>query len=194
MIFEYEHTPYLFYVPEKYHHCTLNSFDFKGQKEKLQSLLKVFIEGTGERKGLYFWGGFGVGKTHLLVSLYRIIVAREEDPAVAYYISFEKVMKELYQRIDTKESTSDYIDELCEVEYLFLDDITAVTLRDYPLEIIRKIINGRYETNLATCFASQSSLKQLAELGVAPHAISRIEGMCEIAQITGKDRRRKEVK
>lgn len=190
---DYEHTPYLYYIPTKYHHCTLSSFDFRGQK-KIEPILKDFIEGTGDRKGLYLYGLFGVGKSHLLVSLYRIIVAREEDPSMAYYISFEKVMKELYQRLDAKESTSDYIDVLSDVEYLFLDDITAVTLRDYPLEILRKIINERYETDLSTCFASQASLRQLAEWGVAPHAISRVEGMCELVPVIGKDRRRKEVK
>ncbi len=190
---DYEHTPYLYYIPSKYHHCTLSNFDFKGQKS-LEGILKNFIEANGERKGLYLYGGFGVGKTHLLVSLYRVIVARDEDPAVAYYISFEKVMKELYQRIDAKESTSIYIDELSEVDYLFLDDITAVTLKDYPLEILRKVINERYENDLVTCLASQASLKQLVELGVAPHAISRIEGMCELVKVIGKDRRRKEVK
>jgi len=190
---DYEHTPYLYYIPAKYHHCTLGNFDFKGQK-KLEPILKNFIEGTGDRKGLYLHGLFGVGKSHILVSLYRIIVAREEDPSMAYYVSFEKVMKELYQRLDAKESTSDYIEVLSEVEYLFLDDITAVTLRDYSLEILRKIINERYETDLATCLASQASLRKLVELGVAAHAISRIEGMCEVMQITGRDRRRKEVK
>jgi len=184
MSFDLEHTPYLYYIPEIYHHCTLNNFDFTGQK-RLVSILKKFVEGSGKRAGLYFYGGFGVGKSHLLVSLYRIKVSQMDDPStdVVYYTSFEKLIRE------AKES-SEVIEMVCETECLFLDDISAIPIRDQTSEILRFIINSRYESKLVTCFAANLSTKQLEQEGLHPHAVSRVVGMCEVFKIVGSDRRR----
>lgn len=183
----YRHTPYLFYIPAKYHHCTLNNFDWHGDKALVKTI-KGFIE--GDVNGILFYGGYGVGKTHLLVALYRVMVAKEEDVSDIFYISFESVIRELQNRMDAKESTNDYIDYLCEVNLLFLDDITAANLQNnWTVEVLRKIINGRYEADLRTCLTSNGGPKELFKAGLHGHAISRIEEMCDIIKITGKDRR-----
>jgi DNA replication protein DnaC len=71
-----------------------------------------------------------------------------------------------------------------------LDDITASNLQNnWTVEVLRRIINGRYEADLRTCFTSNSGPSGLVKAGVHPHAISRIEEMCDIIKITGKDRR-----
>jgi DNA replication protein DnaC len=185
--FSYRHTPYLFYIPPKYHHCTLSNFDFHGDKAVAKTI-KGFIE--GDVKGIFFYGGFGVGKTHLLVSLYRVMVAKEDDVSDIFYTSLEAVIRELQNRMDTKESTNDYIDYLVDIDLLFLDDITAANLQNnWVVEVFRKIVNGRYENDLRTCFTSNAGPKALQELNINPHAISRIEEMCDIVKITGKDRR-----
>jgi len=183
----YRHTPYLFYIPPKYHHCTLNNFDFHGDKSLIKTI-RGFVD--GDVKGIFFYGGFGIGKTHLLVSLYRVMVAKEEDVSDIFYTSFETVIRELQNRMDAKESTNDYIDYLCDIDLLFLDDITAANLQNnWTVEVLRKIINGRYEGDLRTCFTSNAGLKELYAAGVHGHAISRIEEMCDIIKLTGKDRR-----
>lgn len=187
---QYPHTNYLFYIPKAFHHCTLDDFDWKGQTPDLIKMVKKFIE--GEVRGLYLFGTFGVGKTHLLVALYRVMVAKEDDISDVYYISFEELLHELQSKLDARESTTEYVDFFCEVGTLFIDDITTVLSqnRDFPKEILRKIINQRYDNNLRTCFTSNSDLVQLArDKQLHPHAISRIEGMCEVIMVKGKDRR-----
>jgi primosomal protein DnaI len=190
--FEYHHTPYLFYIPKAFHHCTLNNFDFTGQKNLIK-IIRGFVE--GDIKGLYLHGGFGVGKTHLLVSLYRIMVAKDEDVTDIFFTSLEAVIKELQNRMDVKEkekTTNDYVDFLCEVGLLFLDDITAANLQNpWTSEILRKIINGRYENELRICFSANAGLSELKESGLHPHAISRITSLCEVVHVLGKDRRGK---
>jgi len=185
--FDYAHTQYLYYIPEVYHHCTLNNFDFYKQY-KLVPILKNFIEGTAIKRGLYFFGSFGVGKSHLLVSLYRIIVSKEDDssPDVVYYVSFENAIKELRSR--EKEYSQEYLELLCECGWLFLDDLSVVPIKDYSAEALRTIINSRYESKLPTCFAANLDPTSLENLH--PHAGSRIRGMCEIVRIIGRDRRR----
>lgn len=193
---EYGHTNYLIHVPPMFHHCTLNNFDFSDQKPSLIKAIKNFLEGTGKKKGLFLYGSFGIGKTHLLVAMYRATVKKEEDPSesFAFFTSLENIMKEVFKRIDKKDrdldSPAEYLEFLSEIQWLFLDDITATPLKDYTLEVLRKIINTRYEMQLPTCFAANSDLEQLVADGLHPHAISRITGMCEVIKIQGRDRRR----
>lgn len=177
----YRHTPYLFYIPEVLHHCTLNNFDFKGQSNNLIKTIRGFVE--GDVNGIFFYGGFGVGKSHLLVSLYRVMVDKEDDISNIYYSSLESSLRNI--------STDQYfIEYLCNIGLLFLDDITAANLHSKEnADILRRIINERYEARLRTCFSSNAGPKELTDLGLHPHAISRIQGMCEIVKIIGKDRR-----
>jgi DNA replication protein DnaC len=191
MVSKYLHSNYFQFIPKVFQHCTLDNFVFSAQEniDDLISKLENFIEEKGIRKGLYLYGGFGVGKTHLLVSLYRIILAREQDIGLVHFISCEKIIKDLFARIDRKESTNDYIDYMSKFNYLFLDDITAMSLKDFPLEVIKSIINYRYDNDLPTCFTANASLEGLLDIGVHHHAISRISGMCEVCLIEGIDRR-----
>ena len=190
--FNYRHTPYLFYIPAKYHHCTLNNFDFHSDKI-VGKAVRGFIE--GDVKGIFFYGGFGVGKTHLLVSIYRVMVSKEDDISDIHYTSLEAVMQKLQNLLAAKENPeketpNDYIDYLVDIDLLFLDDITAANFQDrWTNEVLRKIINGRYENDLRTCFTSNAGPKELMDIGLHGHAVSRIEEMCDIVKIGGKDRR-----
>ena len=182
--FEYRHTLYLDYLPKNLQHCTLNNFDFQGQIHLIKPI-KRFIE--GQTQGIFFHGGFGVGKSHLLVALYRIIVAQEDDTSDVCYMSFESALRELQR----PEHEFD-VDYLCEVGYLFLDDITAVDFQSgFTKETLRRIINSRYENEMRTCFTSNAGTAGLQEFGLHPHALSRINGMCEIVEVKGRDRRKK---
>lgn len=187
--FIYPHTPYLFYIPSVYHHCRLDNFDFVGQKHLIK-VIKKFLENK-DSMGLFLYGGFGVGKSHLLVSLYRIKIAQEDDasPAVVRFETFENIVKEL-RRIVKEEEKDEYFEELAETDDLFIDDIT--TLLPKETETLRRIINDRYENQKRTSFTSNHSLNTLVqEKYLHGHAISRLEEMCEIIEITGRDRRRK---
>ena len=188
--FGYGHTLYTFYIPEKFRHCTLDNFDFTGNHHLIK-VINNFVE--GDTNGIYFYGGFGVGKTHLLVSLYRVMVYKEDDSSNSniFYDSLENVIRELQK----KDSEYD-LDFLCDVDLMFLDDITApLTLNSSKeMEIFRKIINGRYEREMRTCFTSNASFRELhSECGLHPHAISRLEDMCEHVEVKGRDRRRRAV-
>jgi primosomal protein DnaI len=187
----YLHSNYFQFVPKKFQHCALSNFDFTSQEnpDDLKKKLIDFIEGTGNKKGLYLHGSYGVGKTHLLVSLYRVILAREQDIGLVHFISCERIIKDIFARIDRKESTNDYIDYMSNFTYLFLDDLTAMSLKEFPLEVIRQIINYRYENDLSTCFTANAWSKGLYDMGLHPHVISRISDMCEICLIEGTDRR-----
>jgi len=188
---KFRHASYFYYIPIAYQHCMLDNFELLGKYEKK---LQNFLNETSSKQGLYLFGGFGVGKTHLLVSLYRIIMAKIEDSDSElnindiFYTSFEKILKELKQ-IKKEEECQAYLDYVCNVRWLFLDDISAVLLKDVSADTLRTIINSRFEQKLPTCFTANVDIVGLVSVGLHSHAISRIQGMCELIHVTGEDRR-----
>jgi DNA replication protein DnaC len=190
-ITEYPYTlNYLFDIPEVYHHCTLENFDFSHQKPELKKMLEDFIEGAGgSRHGLYLYGKYGTGKTHIQVGLYRILVAMYEDISDIVFTSFSGLVNEQ----KNLENADEYLEILCTTKWLFLDDITEMNkkLADLSKETLRTIVTTRYENTLPTCFSANSSPKNLQKLDVNPHVISRIQGMCQVYELQGHDRREK---
>lgn len=184
---EYPHTLYLEYVPPVYRHCRLDNFDFTGQKRTIAKTLTDFIE--GEIPGLYFFGGFGCGKTHLLVSLYRVMVAKEDETSFSVFpfITFDELLRDLkYCKNETEKDET--IEMLCNADILFLDDITTCQPKD--VDILRRIINSRYENQGRTCFTANSGTKFLSdEVGLHPHAVSRLDSIFEFVEIVGSDHR-----
>jgi len=188
----YPSSDYLFRVPRSYHHCTLQSFEFAEPKHA--ALVKHFLDNAeADRRGLFISGFYGVGKTHLLVALYRVILARIGGTTDCLFQTFDSMMHLLYSTGDSvfHKGVRDYISLFCDYEWLFLDDITTQPLHlDYQKEVLRQIINGRHESKKITCITANGSLGVLAEAGhVHPHAISRLMEMCVEIEIKGGDRR-----
>jgi len=182
---DYPHTTYLEYVPKVYHHCRLDNFDFTGQ-QVLKKTLVDFIE--GEIPGIYFWGGFGCGKTHLLVGLYRVMVALQDETSFSVYpfVTFDELLKDLKYKEDNERD--EMIDMLCDADILFLDDITTCPQKD--VDILRRIINGRYENQGRTCFTANAATLFLSDnIKLHPHAISRLSSIFEFVELIGRDRR-----
>ncbi len=182
---DYPHTTYLEYVPKVYHHCRLDNFDYSNQLG-IKKILADFIE--GEVPGLYLYGGFGCGKTHLLVGLYRVMVALQDETSFSVYpfTTFDELMKDLKYKEEPERD--EMINMLCDADILFMDDITTCQQKD--VDILRRIINGRYENQGRTCFTANAATDFLYHnVELHPHAISRLNSIFEFVEITGRDRR-----
>jgi len=181
----YYHTQNLRYIPTVYHGCSLQSFDFAGNRHLIE-IIKKFVE--GEISGLYLQGGFGVGKTHLAVSLYRILVAKLDDSTTQeiFFTSWNQLIEDI-------KSGDDYIvDLLIDCGILFLDDISTCQPKDS--ELLRRIISGRYERHgrlVVTSNVRIDSLSLKDGIGLHLHAVSRLHAMCTVVEVKGSDRRRK---
>jgi len=177
----YYHTEFMRYIPKVYHHCTLSNFDLTGNHHAIKSI-KEFIEGN--LSGLYLQGGFGVGKTHIAVSLYRILVAKldESSPSEIFFTTYNQIIEDI-----EKEKDDEITELLSECGILFLDDISTCQKKD--AEILRKIISGRYEHRGRLVVTSNIRIENLKEIGLHLHAISRLQGMCSVVELKGYDRR-----
>jgi DNA replication protein DnaC len=146
-------------------------------------LLKACID-----KSLFIWGKPGTGKSVFMASLVKEYIKLRKP---AKWFSFPGLIMDLrnsFKKTDV-DSPYDYAKEIALYNgVLCLDDLGAEKLTDFVREIMYYIINEREERILPTVITSNFSLGEIDEY-IANRISSRIAGMCEILQFTGKDRR-----
>lgn len=150
-------------------------------KEILQASAEDIIETEGDRtdaivafyqfvnkareelpkKGLYFYGPFGVGKTYFLGALANELKKINISSLIVYMPEFVREMKSSIK----DDSIDDKIKLFKEVDVLMLDDIGAESqsawFRD---EVLGSILQFRMMEGLPVCFTSNYSLEQLEEM------------------------------
>lgn len=152
-------------------------------QQKFESMLET-------RKGLYLWGGAGVGKTHLAYSLFtapfeKLIVQRK------FYNATELLMLirgEISKGVELENSLA-Y--QLMNFEgLLFIDDLGAQKMTEFVEDTFYLIINKRYNDMRPIIFTSNFSIEELA-VKFNDRITSRIAGLCDVIKINGEDKRTK---
>lgn len=164
-------------VPERYKDAEVD--------EAMHTKIKKAVD---DRKGCYFYGGAGTGKTHLLYGLYKTFRVS------GYRCEVWNVPDQLaYLRMkygEKGEGEQGIEDELKTEAILLIDDFGAEKQTEWNTEIMYRLINFRYENMLRTFFASNLSIQQLAERS-GDRLASRIVEMCEVVEMSGEDKRLK---
>jgi DNA replication protein DnaC len=142
-------------------------------------------------KGIYLHGGVGTGKTHICWALKH----HYSDPRSYRYLILwnvvdlvHEIRKDIDRHYLDKRRPEEDLTAPDERRILILDDIGAERTTDFAAETLYRIINHRYIHNLPTIFTSNCSLQELADQ-IGERSASRIAEMCEIYELTGKDRR-----
>src|SRR5215211_2392076 len=101
-----------------------------------------------EGRGLWFFGGTGTGKTTLAMLISK--AAMEADHTVAIYSlpRLLSILRETYAE-DSRYRLTEFIDMLCSVDLLHIDDLGAEQSTDWVLEQLYTIFNTRYEDGKA---------------------------------------------
>lgn len=148
------------------------------------------------KKGLYFYGPFGVGKTYFLGALANELKKINISTLIVYMPEFVREMKSSIK----DDSIDDKINLFKEVDVLMLDDIGAESqsawFRD---EILGSILQYRMMQGLPVCFTSNYSFTQLEEMlattrsGIedvkAGRIMERIRQLSKEIQLSGPNRR-----
>jgi DNA replication protein DnaC len=155
-----------------------------------EDIKKLFEKIKETQRGIYIWGGVGIGKTHIAYSLLK--GAEEVLKVRAVVINLPETLHEL--REDAYRQSGDKLrlesDLLQFRGLLIIDDIGAEKITDWVGERIYLIINKRYTENLPTIFTSNLPIADLADR-IGDRATSRIVEMCNIIKVEGEDRRLK---
>ena len=145
---------------------------------------KHFVESDGN--GFIFSGNSGIGKTHICTAISRALLNRGIPLKYMLWVDESKKIK---QAIKDEAKYAELVDELKNVQALYIDDFFKVSKRTAPsdadISLAIEIINYRY--NLAqtskkryiTILSTELSIKQLNDLDNA-----LCGRLCEMA---GKD-------
>ncbi|PAV30414.1 primosomal protein DnaI [Virgibacillus profundi] len=148
------------------------------------------------RKGIYFYGPFGVGKTYFLGALANKLKEFNISSTLIYMPEFVREIKSSFK----DDSINEKIDYFKKADVLMLDDIGAESLSAwFRDEILGSILQYRMMERLPVFFTSNYDLKQLegqlatTRTGVenvkAGRIIERIKQVSSDVPIYGENRR-----
>lgn len=148
--------------------------------------------------GFYVTGPRGVGKTHLLAAICRYKIqshlkANDGEFETKDLPAFISVPELLFQFKGSYSKTSNTTEEEILKKYtqcrvLLLDDLGAERSNDWSIQLIYLLIDRRYADMKQTFISSNLHLDKIAEQ-LDDRIASRIAGMCDVIEISGKDRR-----
>ena len=164
----------------------------------LNRMIKFVNDYPENRKGLYLYGDFGVGKSFMVAALaHDLSEKRGVSSTLLHYPSFV---------IDVKNAIGDgnvknLVDEIKQAEVLILDDIGAEQstpwVRD---EVLQVILQYRMQEDLPTFFTSNFNFEDLGkhfakgkngndETWEARRVMERIRYLAEETRLEGENRR-----
>jgi len=184
----------------------------KAQQAALETCKEYGLMDIKQGKGLFLFGLFGTGKTHLAVATVRGLMESAPDmfgERVNHDLELYEPDRETYKGYCCSFfSTVDLLDAMRpgseakqrHGEWLFhrakmddlvvLDDIGAEKATDWVAERLYAIVDVRYRMKRATIFTSNCSEKQLQDQ-LGGRIVSRIYEMTEQVPVAGPDHRRK---
>lgn len=113
------------------------------------------------KRGLYFSGPFGVGKTYFLGAIANELQSLQISSTIIYMPEFVREMNAAIQTNTVQEKMNIFK----EAEVLMLDDIGAETLSAwFRDEVLGSILQYRMMENLPVFFTSNYSMEQLEEI------------------------------
>ena len=164
----------------------------------LNRMIKFVNDYPDNRKGLYLYGDFGVGKSFMVAALaHDLSEKRGVSSTLLHYPSFV---------IDVKNAIGDgnvknLVDEIKQAEVLILDDIGAEQstpwVRD---EVLQVVLQYRMQEDLPTFFTSNFNFEDLEkhfakgkngndETWEARRVMERIRYLAEETRLEGENRR-----
>lgn len=147
--------------------------------------------------GLYLTGPAGTGKTRLAAAILRQVLV-EEDTGGVFGPQFIEVPELLLDIRGTFRDGSERTEEGLLAEYansdlLILDDLGAEKPTEWVTQTLYLLINRRYGSEKRTIITSNLGLSELGNR-LGDRIVSRVAGMCQVVELTGKDRRLHRVK
>lgn len=145
-------------VPERYRHCTLDSFEtsFNGADPSLSraySVARNFAEAypvDTAGKGLLFVGSIGVGKTHLATGILQRLV--RERGVKGLFCDYRELLKQIQNSYNRQVEVTELelLQPVFNAEVLVIDDLGAQKPNDWVWDTVALILNTRYNENRST--------------------------------------------
>lgn len=141
-------------IPERYLHCTVDSFELwdpgNPSLGRAKKLTREFIdEFPARQRGLLYYGSSGTGKTHLAVAALRELIL---DKGVrGYYVNLLELVQRLMMSFDAGGAArQEILDPVIEADVLVLDELGAGKVTPWVLDLLYFVVNSRYMSQRLT--------------------------------------------
>ena len=199
-------------IPKRYEQCCFENFLFEGTDPSLFEAWKTahaFGDGypftTGE-SGLLFTGSVGLGKTHLAVSILRVLVV--EKSVRCLFCDYRELLKQIQHSYNQQSATTelDVLAPVFDAEVLVLDELGAQKPTDWVWDTVALILNTRYNDKRTTIITTNypnlppggaaKSMVREETLGdrIGERMRSRLFEMCVEVPMRGADYRQSDKK
>ncbi len=165
----------MFGVPEKYWDMSFENFE--GGEE----FVKTCSEYNGG--GLALHGLYGVGKTHLAVSILRNMLEADKLPSErrlqkASFVTAPNLLLEIRDSFkdDVGRTEKEIVDYYSEVPFLILDDLGSEKSTEFSITTLYIIIDRRDSGLMNTVITTNLSLQEI-EYKLSARIASRMAGM-----------------
>ena len=143
---------------ERFDDCRFGTFKNRGGSAKALHYAQEYAEGFPEDKGvsLLIWGDSGNGKSHLAAAVCHVISAKG-------YVPVFQSVPELLERIrgtfrnKKNETEQEIMNALRDCDLLVLDDIGSEKVTDWVMDVMFRVIDGRYRQKKPTLFTTNYS-------------------------------------
>lgn len=184
-------------IPRRYLNCSFDGYQRKNmsQGRAYQLAFDLALSYPKVERGLLFTGSVGVGKTHLAVSILRLML--EKGVSCLFY-EFGSLLKEIQNSYNSVSKTSELsvLQPIFDTEVLVLDELGASKPTDWVRDTMMFIINTRYNDKKLTIFTTnyldnrRRDTEETLEDRIGARLRSRLYEMCQTLHIEGEDFRK----
>lgn len=179
-------------VPRRYRGASFERPPVSDMPDAQVQMVRRYVRELDERldqgRGLWFFGDVGTGKTTLAMIVSQAAIDAGRSAAI---YSLPRLLSEIRGTFEDDKPASyvSLLDRLAEVDLLQIDDLGAEKTSAWVLEQLYSIINSRYEAEKSIVVTTNLERDELAAQ-IGERTVSRLEEMCEIVPLFGRDHRR----
>lgn len=185
-------------LPEKLRTVSLEDIPLQNESAEYVAAFTSIVQCSEERQSLYLYGNMGTGKTFLAAGACNDHARMKESTAFIHYPTFCSRMAGFVMNNAYKQE----LNRLMYVKFLVIDDLGAESCTEWNRDsLLLPLLNARSADGLPTWITSNCDLDKLkvhyafSSKGTedelkADRIMERIETMCRIQPLTGKDRRK----
>ena len=187
-------------LDEKALEYDIDRIDLTNEPKAYRDVVAVVREllAKESRRGLYFHGGLGVGKTYLAACMANQLAKKGRSVA---FVNMPKLASDLRNNIQEEDYVASRLSRMRRADLLVLDDIGAEKMTEWIRDdILFTVLDYRMEHDKQTVFTSNSSLEDLKKRLMsssssqdeikAMRIIERIRTLSSVIEVAGESRRK----